>query len=383
MLHLLRIKVSGYRMLSDGTELVLLNHTKVRDEDFDHQIWQLDDHLYTFKTMALVGANSSGKSTVLSLISKVLEFLGTGRFPYASFDFRVPQITIAVDFYLEGKVYSYNAEFGRSANEDRSPYASILSESLFTVPYAPYKGRGILHSKMTDVSASLLTVPLGDTSSIINLTKGQTGYDYLLKPEGFAIYDSRFISSFYSAVKGLDQSIVAAIVKVLDDSLEWVNFLSDNFVSFKRVGQEPMDLPYSAFLSLLSSGTVRGVELFARVYRCLKNGWVFLLDEIECSFHKDLVTLLISLFNDPETNPKGAQLIFTTHFTECLDLLNRQDSIFVCSRNSDVIQVVNLKDGFNVRTDLLKSRQFDNGIFHTNIDYQKRIGLRRSIVNDL
>ena len=55
------------------------------------------------------------------------------------------------------------------------------------------------------------------------------------------------------------------------------------------------------------------------------SGQVLLFDEIDASLHPRLSARLLELFQDPETNPHGAQLIFTTHDTSLLNQLNRDE----------------------------------------------------------
>jgi len=62
-----------------------------------------------------------------------------------------------------------------------------------------------------------------------------------------------------------------------------------------------------------SAGTKRLIDLAARLYPVLKNGEILVIDEIDNSMHYFLTRIVIALFQSPETNPKNAQLIFTTH----------------------------------------------------------------------
>ena len=139
-------------------------------------------------------------------------------------------------------------------------------------------------------------------------------------------------------------------------------------------------MPVSALGSLLSAGTLRGIELFLRAYAALKSGSIFLVDEIEGSFHKDIVENLIFLFNDLETNSKGAMLLFSTHLSETLDLLKRTDSIYVMHRKKDLVYASNLKADYQVRSGLLTSHQLDSGIFDTGVNYEHVMNLRRAIL---
>jgi len=78
-------------------------------------------------------------------------------------------------------------------------------------------------------------------------------------------------------------------------------------------------------LSEESAGTQTWFALIGPALSALHAGRVLLVDEIDASLHPRLSARLLELFQDPETNPNGAQLIFTTHDTSLLNFLNRDE----------------------------------------------------------
>jgi hypothetical protein len=59
-----------------------------------------------------------------------------------------------------------------------------------------------------------------------------------------------------------------------------------------------------------------------------------MIDELETSLHPSLAREIVRLFNSPDLNPKGAQIIFTTHSTNLLDLeLLRRDQIWFTEKS--------------------------------------------------
>jgi predicted ATPase len=74
-----------------------------------------------------------------------------------------------------------------------------------------------------------------------------------------------------------------------------------------------------------SAGTRTWFRLIGPVLSALRGGQILLFDEIDASLHPRLSTRLLELFQDPHTNPFGAQLIFTTHDTSLLNSLNRDE----------------------------------------------------------
>ncbi|KNE83489.1 MULTISPECIES: AAA family ATPase [Streptomyces] len=84
-----------------------------------------------------------------------------------------------------------------------------------------------------------------------------------------------------------------------------------------------------------SAGTRALLEQAPQFLRVLRRGGTFVVDEIDASLHSLLTTSLIGLFQHPETNRRGAQLIFTTHDPSLLgrregeDILKRDQVWFV------------------------------------------------------
>lgn len=73
------------------------------------------------------------------------------------------------------------------------------------------------------------------------------------------------------------------------------------------------------FLKHESAGTQRLAGLVGLILYALKTGGTLLVDELECSLHPLLMREIVLLFKKRRHNPKGAQLIFTTHNTDILD----------------------------------------------------------------
>lgn len=85
-----------------------------------------------------------------------------------------------------------------------------------------------------------------------------------------------------------------------------------------------------------SEGTQRLYGLIAPVLDCLRDGHVLVVDELDSSLHTLLVRRLITMFQTPELNSNGAQLIFSTHDTSLLDhTLFRRDQIWFTEKDAD------------------------------------------------
>jgi predicted ATPase len=83
-----------------------------------------------------------------------------------------------------------------------------------------------------------------------------------------------------------------------------------------------------------SAGTRAWFNVIGPIISVLRSGEIMLFDEIDASLHPKLSARLLELFQDPETNPRGAQLIFTTHDTSLLNHLNR-DEVWLTQKGDD------------------------------------------------
>jgi hypothetical protein len=80
-----------------------------------------------------------------------------------------------------------------------------------------------------------------------------------------------------------------------------------------------------------SDGTRRLMALAPAIERALECGGIIVADELETGMHPLLAEYLVSRFQNKKTNPNGAQMIFTTHDTNFLNLetLRRDQFVFV------------------------------------------------------
>ncbi len=85
-----------------------------------------------------------------------------------------------------------------------------------------------------------------------------------------------------------------------------------------------------------SSGTQKFFALTGPWLDILENGYIAGLDEIESSMHPLMVHALLRLVFSESTNPKGAQLVFTTHNPLLLDTgLIRRDQVWFADKDDE------------------------------------------------
>jgi uncharacterized protein len=70
-----------------------------------------------------------------------------------------------------------------------------------------------------------------------------------------------------------------------------------------------------------SRGTQAAFVLLSRLIPVLEEGGLAVIDEFESDLHPHMLEPILDLFANPQTNPHNAQLIFTCHSMEVLNLL--------------------------------------------------------------
>ena len=110
---------------------------------------------------------------------------------------------------------------------------------------------------------------------------------------------------------------------------------------------------YALPMSEESDGTNSYFRLIGVIKKALDQGTLLVADEIDAHLHPLLTKHLVSLFNSAEYNANGAQLIFTSHNTNLLDLeLLRRDQIWFTEKDEQTssTDLFSLYD-FSVRED--------------------------------
>lgn len=89
-----------------------------------------------------------------------------------------------------------------------------------------------------------------------------------------------------------------------------------------------------------SKGTQTLFRIAMPILHAIQEGSTILVDELEASLHPMLAQRLVRQFNTPETNPRNAQLIFTTHDINLLgttlhEPALRRDQVWLTEKNDE------------------------------------------------
>lgn len=146
------------------------------------------------------------------------------------------------------------------------------------------------------------------------------------------------------ALNQAQQTQMASLLKAWDLGLIDVQVREH---ALQMPGEEPQKvwLPFgrhidrngrSQELSLFdeSSGTQSAFVLLARLLPALADGGLVVIDEFENDLHPHMLEPILDLFAHEETNPHKAQIIFTCHAMEVLNVLHKSQVMLV-EKNQD------------------------------------------------
>jgi len=113
-----------------------------------------------------------------------------------------------------------------------------------------------------------------------------------------------------------------------------------------------------------SNGTQRGFSILSDILPILKEGGLMVLDEIEDGIHPSVIKKIISLFENKKTNPKNAQIIFSTHQHFLLNDRTKTQILITSKDNKSLeSEVYRLDDIEGVRNDENYFHKYITGIY--------------------
>ena len=359
----------------------------------------LKDNLFAFdknevlKTIAIYGANASGKSNIIKAIRfcHAMVFESHRHNENTTFNFRA--------FKFEGwknKPSSYFIRFVSKGIEYEYAFSltrnKIITESLYYFP----KGRitkiftrderlgktkkekysfGEHIRRPMDVAenTSDKTLYISRASQMDReIAKEIFNYfhnTFILQYIGYSSANIEFLTStnkkqILEALKIADSDIVDVSIKVLKTPAKNINADLDNLtltvedvvrdhIQIKTFHKAAPNVPFD-FLTEESQGTIKLFFIMLTLLDVVKHNKVLLIDEIEDSLHPRIIEYLFNLFHSGDK----AQLLCTTHNTRFLDLKKfRKDQIYFANK------------GTNGATDLYSL--YDYSDFRDTMDLEK------------
>ena len=373
IMKLLRIEASGFDLFENNFSISFLAKQRVTDDDTSlHHLFHKGD---LNPINALIGVNASGKTSTLKLISLVIDLLNFTPLKYIKYQSlfcKGRDHRLCIYFYTEdGMIHKLDSRIHYSGESSAEGILYFSDEYLYSKKVTSVKTKAQVYEfddsnlKIDRKNVALL---LPDDISILLKLKKDLNNDLLnLTYTNSIDYTNINILNIKlpdSSGKGSKFFFPVNLIHFLDPSVESlelkrINNIETYFLKFNN-GQEfavnsPADLE-----NYLSSGTIKGLYIYLSARQILKTGGILLIDEIENHFNQELVKTLLSLFERKRTNPHGALIVFTTHYSELLDLFDRNDCINLVRHNYQGnfgISIENLSDLLD-RNDLKRSDVF-------------------------
>lgn len=374
-MKLLRVVASNFKNCCDNFTIDFIAKSRKTSEDKEYELQAIADDLHAFNTVAFVGKNASGKTTAVDLLDCCYSILGD--FCVENKHYRYDGIKLEIIFYHEGFIYRYRTELGSSTT--LSNKASFINQTLEQKKYYKSKLKSIYMDDDFEPVSNISALPEDTSITFFVLKKKETRAIYFdCDGEGANTYQLMF-----KALKKYDIPLttLSHILRIFDENIREISMKDEHNFRLKFDGDQPRDQVMSdkELLYFLSSGTTKGMWLYTFVVASLKYGFDLIIDEVEDHFHKTLVENMLSLYKDKSVNRHNATLIFTTHYCEVLDLFNRQDNIWISKANGKV-SLSNMYDDYDLRPELLKSKQFYNNAFQTSVNYEDLMKLKKELM---
>ena len=371
-MKLLRVRASNYKNCCDDFTIDLVAKSKKTSEDKEYELQEIADDLYVFNTVAFVGKNASGKTSAIELMECCYSILSEFRLEDKHYNY--DNVKLEIIFYYKGNIYKYTT--GLKSDSNLGSKANFTEQHIYQKKYYKSKVKEIYAVEGFEEITGFGELP-EDTSIVFFILKKKATRAVYFNCNGEGADTYHLLFRAMKTYKILE-NILVKVIKIFDDKIKSLEMVDEKH--YKLIYQDHVkELSDSELVYILSSGTTKGVLLYIFVVAALENGFDLLIDEVENHFHKTLVENMISLFKDKTVNKKYATLIFTTHYCEVLDLFNRQDNIWI-AKSDNKIHLENMYENYNIRTELLKSRQFYNNVFDTSVNYEDLMALKKELM---
>jgi len=227
-------------------------------------------------------------------------------------------------------------DFGMAAQEARKvrPNASLISTAAqYGVPLAQKIASAHV---MTNVNI-MGRIPMGEQALAVAAR-------HFSENTPQRVHMERLLSNWDLGLSGVDLLEVPVNNPQEPNQKVWMPF------GKHRIADKAYTLPFV----YESSGTQAAFVQLSRLLFTLENGGLAIIDEFENDLHPHMLEPILGLFSNPETNPRQAQLLFTCHAIEVLNLVGKSQVILVekdqnCESSAcrmDAVQGIRSDDNF-------------------------------------
>jgi len=381
-MKLIKIVASGLPLFKDKCEIDFFALQRVTSDNADKMssLFSTSSQcFYQNNVMSFIGINASGKTSILKLISFVCGMLSNQSINNISYNEVLDgidskgKVSFDIFFYAEDNTVNVlHTVVGKKGNR-----FIILDEFLKSKPSSKVKNKNAIFD-FEDCEALLTrnndeAFLLDDISIMVAFNKKTK--DTLVVTDMLQYTNINQLS--------ISEDCPAELIAFFDPSVEYLHVKKqgkDTDIRLKFFGKEEIALNQLSELNrYLSSGTIKGINTFLNATKVFENGGYLIVDELENHFNREIVSTLIRFYMDKKVNPKGAMLIFSTHYAELLDEFERNDNIYIV-RNRDGISAENLSIILK-RNDIKKSEAYQSGFLEGTVPmYDAYMALKNSLI---
>lgn len=378
-MKLLNVVANNFKLCANNFTISFLPTANKTKEDKEFELLEIDDGLYVFNTLGIIGKNASGKTTAVELLSVVYDLFSNYRIKNSIEIFKFIDNTINLDitFYHDGFVYRYITDLYKDLSSVDNSVIFLKNEKLYKRKYFKTNAKNILDYSEYSVVDKISSLP-NDTSMLYQLFEKIELRGIYCPSDDFMYKNYANAFNIYKMLDG-NLEIVTSLLKLFDEHLNNIEMIDDNKFKIIYTNNKTKEVTNNELYEILSSGTTKGFGLFTFVIYSLRTGTDLIIDEIENHFHKTLVENLVSLFKDKTVNRNNATLIFTTHYCELLDMFGRSDNLYISKYDKNIL-LENMHEEYNFRSELRKSNKFYNNEFKTDVDYNALMNFKKELM---
>lgn len=359
-------------------ETASINLTAGSIKEHSQNLFSRDSKSKLLRSIAIYGANASGKSNVLKAFDFLRSILlGPENLSYFS---KLSSYVNRVDLSLSNKPILFDLEF--IENDTNYRYTLKLSEKGVMEESLCYTAGSRMELIFLRVENSFefgkviirkpeLKKQLQVLSTIV---KGETIFAKVLLQ--FNLSFGQDLANFFKKTNvifdGNSEQLIDYTASLLEhehfaDRLKLLLYSSDlGFQKVEAVRKKSSDSDKSGVRDLLnemerkydvfthhdaflngshkasiqfelmkdeSIGTQKYFGLSGPLIRTLTEGGIIFIDEMDSRFHTNLLLNILSLFNSDINNPNNAQLVFVSHNTSPLKKMFRRDQMYFVEKN--------------------------------------------------
>lgn len=383
-INFLKLVVRKHPLLETGVEFSLSTVQPVKDAAAE-SVTNIYGRRYLNNISTVVGRNATGKTTLMTAVVGVLFlFWGNRSIDQTPLDgsfFGQDDIGFDVYFfgsdkrlYLDSITFSRNSENKWYISDEKikakRAYSTDSKDELFNFSENNvYIDRKKLPDNILEILAT--------DDSVFRMVLSRNNYDTPV------VYNSLMFTDNNILIRdGIE--IPVEILEYLDPSIEYLRVEESENVEifrlkFKNSSQEIVEHKFSNLQHYLSSGTAKGVTLFQLVLSVLQSGGYLFIDEIENHFNQAIVRTFIDFFSNKRINLNNAILVFSTHYSELLQDIERGDQVFIVRKDKKTS--VSRYSEQKIRADLNRTDVFNSNYIEGSApDYDAYINLKKAVI---